>query len=336
MAPDGLPHRRRRAGRAGRAEGHDGSTQAASVQGGQGGTGPADRVDHDRGKGITGRRFERRGPALVHVDQLQQGAQGAGHAGQAFGSGTGAGLVEGHRQRFGSRRPGGPIRAGGLERPVGPTHRLVQLAAAFGALQLGGQGAFGVLGGQALGPKPFDLGIEPSHPLRQLAAPWPSPGGVALGLRDGRPQAGAARRGPRRPGAAPCLSAPGAPTSASSKAERSAVRAASSASSRRRSGRSATPASATSTPSASSRSCSTSRPAGVGLGQAIPFGDQAPAPLAHNCRQAAGPLAQLLGAGQVIAQIGAPGGGQAGLGGHHVGVEAGQLGLHLLLGAGQA
>ena len=61
--------------------------------------------DEHGGERVARRRLEGGLPALVHLHLVDQGAQDAGHLGEALRPGTVTGLVERERQRIGPGRP---------------------------------------------------------------------------------------------------------------------------------------------------------------------------------------------------------------------------------------
>ena len=157
------------AGNAGRVRGR--STEPPRpdpAQLGQGLAGAGHAVDHHGGDGLAGRRLERRLPAVVDLDHLEQGADHAVDVGQALGARPGHGP---RRGRGPGLRPAPPTRAG-RSRRLGRRRRrrrrgLGGHPGRLGLLQGRHQGPFGHLGLGQLGPQALGFGGQAAGLLVQ-------------------------------------------------------------------------------------------------------------------------------------------------------------------------
>ena len=187
---------------AGCAEGDDGAMQVRGMERVE--CPPAarrGRRDDDRFKRLAERGLDRRLPARVDVDQVEQRAEHIFDAGEMLGAGTGPGALEGQVQRLGAgtptrrRRPRRP----GEQRSRASTAPSAASSAGFGCLEVGDEPGLDRPGACSHSARSRSA----SASSRSMRPPSRSTGAqslqLALGRGPRRCAANAVRREPRRP-----------------------------------------------------------------------------------------------------------------------------------------
>ena len=180
MAPQGLAHGWRRTLGPTLEQGQHRTGDRLAVQGLEGTPGRGQSVDHHRGEGLPGRRLERRLPAGIDLDQVEQGPEDAVHTGEAFRTGTRPGLVEGEGQGVGPGQPGVVVRLGRPMGHLGTGQGLLGVGPPLlGAVQRLDQGQLGLLRRTDLGPQAIGLLQQTGRLLGEHVDPRPHPGHLA-------------------------------------------------------------------------------------------------------------------------------------------------------------
>ena len=102
------------------------------VQRGEHGACRAGAVDHDRSQGGADRRFERRHPTVVDVDEIGERTEDPRRVTEHLGPGPGALVGDLARQRFGARLETVTLALGTAQRLLGVAQALLHL---FGAMR---------------------------------------------------------------------------------------------------------------------------------------------------------------------------------------------------------
>ena len=295
------------------------------------------RVDDDREQRLAERGLDRRLPAVVDLDEVEQRAEHAVDAGEVLGAGAGAGDSEREVQRLGAGRPARQLLG---RRPAGRAPRASAAASAAMPARLGGLDRRRRAAPRSASDcshsaaEALDLARRAARPARAATATRLSlPAQLGLGARRARSASSAARRGPRRRRWPPTTLA----VTSFDRGEhrpRGARRSDSSSRRERRRPRDRCRRARGDLVELVAQAGGVGLEVGddAGVHQLAAVALQRAAPLDEHRGDAAGPLAELLDAHHLVAEVGVAARRQLGLGRQHRGVERGELGADRLLG----